>query len=289
MGPNNHTDAQNIQNADSLLQILHQLDQPLDVMDTEWIDTQLNLMPETAAPSLPAYEQTMRKAAAALKAQKSRAARQQALRRMAAVAASLLLVTAGTFGVANAFQWDGFLRIFSAQNGILTFQTPVKEDGSPGYLKADGEGDAAEVPQDENITLNSAEELLALSTPGDKAFKPLLNEYAFETGSLFTTEADSLLTLTFLDGSGNRLNLQTSTMNEKYAASTASSIFFEIDEGSQKNVRIGNDTVITCTNMDVNTVQWITKYGYCHLWSKAGHEELLNIAKILLDAGLKPV
>ena len=289
MGPSNHTDAQNIQNTDSLLHVLHQLDQPLDMMDTEWIDAQLTPMPEAAAPSILPYEQAMRNAAAALKAQKGRAARRRALKRMTAVAASLLLVTAGTFGAANAFQWDGFLRIFSVQNGILSFQTPVEEEDGPGLPETVVEGNTEDVPLDENITLNSAEELLALSTPGDKAFKPLLDKYAFDTGSLFATKTDSLLTLTFLDGSGNRLNIQVSTVNEEYTGSMASSVFFEIDEGSQKNVRIGDDTVITCTNMDVNTVQWITKYGFCHLWGKAGHEELLNIAKILLDAGLKPV
>jgi type IV secretory pathway VirB2 component (pilin) len=190
--------------------------------------------------------------------------------------------------------WKGFLRIFSVQNGILSFQTPSEEDGKIITSGVDQDNipslrDEADDDTNDLTNLSSAEELLAISTAGDKAFKPLLDKYTFQSGNLYRTETDDLLNLTFLDGSGNDLNIQISTVNKEYLNHVASSVFFEIDDGSQKNVRIGDDTVITCTNLDVNTVQWVTQYGYCHLWSKASHEELLNIAKMLLDAGLKPV
>jgi hypothetical protein len=295
MGPIKHTDAQNIQIDDSMRKVLYQLDRPLSDMDTDCIDKQLDSVENIAASSQAAYEQTMRSAAAADSVKKVRTARRRMVKRTAALAAGLMMVAAGTFGVANAFQWNSFLRIFSAQNGILSFQTPVEKDANIDSLEADEDDDtnqqdeSGEDPQDESITIASADELLALSTDGDKAFKPLLDKYTFQSGDLYKTETDSLLTLIFLDGSGNDLYIQVSTVNKEYIDHVASSVFFEIDDGSQKNVRIGDDTVITCTNLDINTVQWITQYGYCHLWSKASHEELLGIAKILLDAGLKPV
>lgn len=299
MGPNKLTDAQSIQIDDSMREVLHQLDRPLDEMDTEWIDKQLDSVQDTAASSLEAYEQTMRSAATLDSMKKVRAARRRMIKRTAALAAGLMMVAAGTFGVASAFQWNSFLRIFSAQNGILSFQTPAEKDINISSLETDNEDDPSQKDEskdesedeseDELVNIRSADELLALSTDGDKAFNPLIVKYAFQSGELYKTETDSMLTLTFLDGSGIELYIQVSTVNKEYINHVASSVFFEIDDGSQKNVQIGNDTVITCTNLDVNTVQWITQYGYCHLWSKASHEELLNIAKILLDAGLKPV
>jgi hypothetical protein len=295
MGPNNHTDAQNIKMDGSMRKILSQLDRPLQDMDTEWIDKQLDSIQDNAAASLAAYDKTMRSALALDHANKLHAARRLMIKRTAAAAAGLMLVAAGTFGAANAFQWNSFLRIFSAQKGILSFQTPVEEDGNIVSMGADKENEpslkdgTADVTQSDLTNIVRAEELLSISTAGDKAFKPLLDQYTFQSGSLNRTETDDLLNLTFLDGSGNDLNIQISTVNKEYLNQVASSVFFEIDDGSQKNVRIGDDTVITCTDLDVNTVQWITQYGYCHLWSKASHEELLNIAKMLLDAGLKPV
>jgi hypothetical protein len=295
MGPNNHTDAQNIKMDGSMRKILSQLDRPLQDMDTEWIDKQLDSIQDNAAASLAAYDKTMRSALALCHANKLHAARRLMIKRTAAAAAGLMLVAAGTFGAANAFQWNSFLRIFSAQKGILSFQTPVEEDGNIVSMGADKENEpslkdgTADVTQSDLTNIVRAEELLSISTAGDKAFKPLLDQYTFQSGSLNRTETDDLLNLTFLDGSGNDLNIQISTVNKEYLNQVASSVFFEIDDGSQKNVRIGDDTVITCTDLDVNTVQWITQYGYCHLWSKASHEELLNIAKMLLDAGLKPV
>lgn len=295
MGPNKHTAAQNIQVDDSLREVLRQLDRPLEEMDTVWIDKQLDSVEDIAASSPDTYEQTMRCAAASDGMRKVREARKRMIKRSAALAASLMMVAAGTFGVANAFQWNSFLRIFSVQNGILSFQTPVEKDAIISSLEADNEDDPTQKDgseddsEDELVKIRGADELLALSTDGDKAFKPLLDKYAFHSGELYKTETDSLLTLTLLDGSGNELFIQVSTVNKEYINHVASSVFFEIDDGSQKNVQVGNDTVITCTNLDVNTVQWITQYGYCHLWSKASHEELLDTAKILLDAGLKPV
>ncbi len=294
MGPNKHTDAQNKQIDDSMHKVLIQLDRPLDDMDTEWIDKQLDSVQDIAAASDTAYEQTMRSAAALDNAKKVRAARRRMAKRTAALAAGLMMVAAGTFGVANAFQWNSFLRIFSAQNGILSFQTPVEKDGNINSFEIDEENDSSSQDeeedewQDESIVIASREELLSLSTDGEEAFKPLLDKYTFHSGDLYKTKTDSLLTLNVLDNSGNDISIQISAVNKEYINSVASSVFFEIDDGSQNNVRIGNDTVITCTNLDINTVQWVTQYGYCHLWSKASHEELLNIAKILLDAGLKP-
>lgn len=291
MGPNKHTDAQSIQIDDAMRNVLYQLDRPLYDMDTDLIDKQLDSMQDIAASAQASYEQTMRSAAAADSMKKVRTARRRMIKRTAALAASLMLVAAGTFGVANAFQWNSFLRIFSVQNGILSFQTPVEKDANIESLETDEEDDTSlqDESVDEIVAIHSADELLALSTDGDKAFKPLLDKYTFQSGDLYRTEADSLLTLIFLDGSGNDLYIQVSAVNKEYIDHVASSVFFEIDDGSQKNVQIGDDTVIACTNLDINTVQWITQYGYCHLWSKASHDELLDIAKILLDAGLKPV
>lgn len=296
MGPNKHTDAQNIQIDDSMRKVLSQLDRPLHDMDTEWIDKQLDSVQDIAAADT-AHEQTMHNAEALDIANKVRTARRRMVKRTAALAAGLMMVAAGTFGVANAFQWNSFLRIFSAQNGILSFQTPVEKDGNIGKLKAKAykekdsslQDETEEEWQDETIVIASAEELLALSIDSEKAFKPLLENYALRSGDLYKTKTDSLLTLIVLDGSGNDISIQISAVNKEYINSVASSVFFEIDDGSQKNVQIGDDTVITCTNLDINTVQWITQFGYCHLWSKDSHEELLHIAKILMDAGLKPV
>lgn len=295
MGPNEHTDAQNIQKSDVLLQVLHQLDRPLDSMDTEWIDRQLAAVPKAKAPSLPAYEQTMRNADVFLKAQKARALRRRTGRYAAVAAAGLVLLAATSFGAANAFQWETFLRIFAPQNGILAFQTPMKDGKSAGYEAKAGWGGASpqsgmtKEPREETVEINSPEELLALSTTGDKAFPALLARYTFQSGNLHHSEYDSTLTLSMTDSSGANCSLQIVTYDQSSADDTLASVFFEIDEDSQRILRIGDDAIVSYTNEDYLTIQWITKSGYCHIWGKAGEEELLHIAKLLLDAGLKPV
>ncbi len=296
MGPIKQTDAQNIQTTDSFLNVLHQLDLPADEMDTKWIEDQLDPSLDHTASSLPEYHQVMHKAAVSFQSKRMRAARRRFFMRMAVAAASLMIAVAGTLGVANAFKWNSFMRIFTPQADTLTFQSPSKDPGDFGQTVQNGDippPPPENAPEEQltviEIEIDSAQELMDLSATGEKAFQPLLENFTFKSGDFYSDGINTKLFLGFLDDSGNELFVTIDTLNPEYADDTSKGAGFYFDEGSQKNVQIGGSTVITSSNGDTNMVQWIIEYGYCHIRGRASQEELLNAARILLEAGLKPV
>ncbi len=296
MGPNINTDALNIQTAGLLQQVLHQLDQPPESMDTEWVDEQVASLPKDYASSRQAYEHTMRQVRLKWQAGRARAARKRHARRAAAIAASLALVAVTTFGAANAFQWKSFLRMFSPENGSFSFQTSKNVTGSDSFSTNGGKeipppppDDAPDDLLEEEITLRSAEDLLALSTPGDQAFRPLLERYSFHKGNLYRNNFNSNLTFSLKDGDGKNCYVQIVAFEESMIDDAAASFTFEVVDGIQKTVRIGDDAVVVCANSYITAVNWIMKLGFCYIHGDVGEEALLDIAKILIDAGLKPV
>ncbi len=295
MGLKEHMDAQKEAPVSSLLEVLAELDKPLEEMDTDRIDEQAGSVPDDDANTLPAYGQAMHAAWRKARKNSVRAAGKRVWKHTVLVAACLILVTVTTFGAANAFRWNGFLRIFHLSEGTLTFQSPAKEYPLLGSGTQNGEmippppPSEIEDTQAKETSIRSEEELYTLSTPGDKAFRPLLEKYAFGGGTLFEDVFGSTLHLSLADGEGLSIYVQIVAFDASNADNMSVGVTFETDEGSQQTVRLGNDTVIVSTNGDVNAVEWVLPMGYCHIFGKAGKEEVLEIARILINAGLKPV
>lgn len=294
MGLNEHMDAQKAAPVSSLLEVLAELDKPMEEMDTDRIDQQTGSVSECGVRTLPAYDQAMRVAWRKARKNNIHAAGKRLLKRTALVAASLILVAATTFGAANAFRWNGFMRIFHLSEGTLTFQSPAKEYPPTGSGTQNGEMIPPppvenEDTQTKETSIRSAEELYALDTPGDKAFRPMLEKYALSGGTLIEDVFGSMLHLSLKGSGGESVYVQIVTYDASNADNMSAGVTFEIDEGSQQTVRLGSDAVIVSTNGDINAVEWVLPMGYCHIFGKTGKEDLLEIARMLIDAGLKPV